>query len=165
LAGRPPGVGRRPQGVLPGDGHGHALEQGVAGHPLAGAVAIVLADLLEQQGHRVELWAACRQAKAYRTGAGSFQAVCLKRSDRPVDIATLTNAVSGWCYRTLFFQDRAAEPRARANRSMGYSQPITADDPTVARLVGGGRLVTVAGVWSKADAAAFAARTIEGING
>ena len=47
--------------------------------------------------------------------ARNFQAVCLKRADQPVDIATLTNAVSGWCYRTLFFQDRAAEPRGRSN--------------------------------------------------
>ena len=35
-----------------------------------GAVAIVLADLLEAQGHRVEMWAACRQAARSRTGPG-----------------------------------------------------------------------------------------------
>ena len=129
-----------------------------------GAVAIVLADLLEEQGHRVELWAACRQIRAFRNGAGSFQAVCLKGTDRPVDIASLTNAVSGWCYRTLFFQDRAAEVRARVNRSMGRSVPISATDPSVAALVGSGKLVTVSGVWSKADAVAFASRMIESIN-
>ncbi len=127
-------------------------------------MAIVLADLLEAQGHRVEAWAACRQAKAFRTGAGSFQAVCLKRADQPVDIATLTNAVSGWCYRTLFFQDRAAEPRARVCRSLGHPLPITAADPAVAALVGTARLVTVAGVWGRADAVAFAARALETLN-
>ena len=96
-----------------------------------------------------------------RNGAGSFQAVCPKRADQPVDIATLTNAVSGWCYRTLFFQDRAAESRARLCESMGYPLPISKSDPSVAALVGTARLVTVAGVWSKADAVAFAARVIE----
>jgi hypothetical protein len=129
-----------------------------------GAVAIVLADLLEAQGHRVEVWAACRQVRAFRNGAGSFQAVCLKRADQPVDIATLTNAVSGWCYRTLFFQDRAAEGRARVSTSMGYPLPISNTDPSVAGLVGNSRLVTVAGVWSKNDAVAFAARVIETLN-
>lgn len=129
-----------------------------------GAVAIVLADLLVDQGHRVEVWAACRQTGAFRNGAGSFQAVCLKRADQPVDIATLTNAVSGWCYRTLFFQDRAAESRARVSESMGRSAPISGSDPSVAGLVGTARLVTVADVWSKDDAVAFAARIIETIN-
>ena len=81
-----------------------------------------------------------------------------------MDIATLTNAVSGWCYRTLFFQDRAAEPRARVSSTMGHSLPINTGDPSVAALVGTARLVTVAGVWSKDDAVAFAARLIETIN-
>ena len=129
-----------------------------------GAVAIVLADLLEEQGHRVEVWAACRQGDAYEDGASNFQAVCLKRADQPLDIATLTNAVSGWCYRTLFFQDRAAEPRAKVENGMGHPLPLSQYAPSVAALAGGARLVAVAGVWSKDAATAFAARTIETIN-
>ena len=39
-----------------------------------------------------------------------------------------------------------------------------AADPSVAALVGNARLVTVAGMWSKDDAVAFAARLIETIN-
>jgi hypothetical protein len=129
-----------------------------------GAVAIVLADLLEAQGHRVEVWSACRQAEAFRNGAGSFQAVCLKRADQPLDISTVTNAVSGWCYRTLFFQERAAEPRAWVNDGMGYPVPLTELAPAVATLVGNARPITVADVWSKADAVELATRTLETIN-
>jgi hypothetical protein len=154
-------VGCRPTDVLRGRRHGHAGKQASMDILWRGAVAIVLADLLEAQGHRVEVWAACRQLRAFRDGAGSFQAACLKRADQPVDIATLTNAVSGWCYRTLFFQDRAAEPRARVSSAMGYPLPISTADPSVEALVGTARLVTVANVWSKADAVAFAARVIE----
>src|SRR5439155_9465989 len=70
-----------------------------------GAAALVLANLLEATGYRVELWAAqyCTRC-SYEDGAGVFTAVCLKRSEQPLDLATLVNAVSGWFYRTLFFQ-------------------------------------------------------------
>jgi len=129
-----------------------------------GAVAIVIADLLEAQGHRVELWAACRQVGTYRDGSGSFQAVCLKRADQPLDISTVTNAVSGWCYRTLFFQDRAAETQAQVNDSMGTTVALTDLAPAVKDLVGNARMVTVEKVWSKADAVAFATRTLETLN-
>ena len=130
-----------------------------------GAVAIVLADLLEEQGHRVELWAACRQVRAYRNGAGTFQAVCLKRPDQPVDIATLTNAVSGWCYRTVFFQDRASEWRSAVRANMGVSQPIRGDDPSVAALAGQCPAGDRGRTCGRKDAAvAFATRTIETLN-
>jgi hypothetical protein len=81
---------------------------------------------------------------------------------RRVPASTLRPAPdSGWCYRTLFFQDRAAERRAKVSNSMGYPLPISKTDPSVAALVGNSRLVAVAGVWSKDDAVVFATRMIE----
>jgi hypothetical protein len=129
-----------------------------------GAVAIIIADLLEEQGHRVELWAACREVRAYKDRSNNFQAVCLKRADRPVDISTLTNAVSGWCYRTLFLQERASEPRSKMMSHAGFPTVLSADVPQVAQLAGNSRLLTVAGVFSREAALAFAAQTIESLN-
>jgi hypothetical protein len=129
-----------------------------------GAVAIVLADLLEEQGHRVELWAACRQRRTYYDGSGSFQAVCLKRPDQPVDISTLTNAVSGWCYRTLFFQDRASEPRSKMRESAGHSIPLSVLDRCVAKLAGNARMIAVSQVWSKDAAVAFASGLLQNLD-
>ena len=129
-----------------------------------GAVAIVLADLLEEQGHRVELWACHRTGRAYRNGADNFQAACLKRTDEPVDISTLTNAVSGWCYRTVWFQDMESEPRSKATAGLGHCLSISACDPHVKELTGGADLIVIDGIWSKEAARAFAARTIETLN-
>jgi hypothetical protein len=129
-----------------------------------GAVAIVLADLLEAQGHRVELWAAHRTGRAYRDGSDNFQAACLKRADEPVDIATLTNAVSGWCYRTVWFQDMASEPRSTTTSGLGHCVAISERDPAVQDLAGGADLIVIDGIWTKDAARAFAARTIETLN-
>ena len=129
-----------------------------------GAVAIVLADLLEEQGHRVELWACHRTGRAYRSGADNFQAACLKRTDEPVDISTLTNAVSGWCYRTVWFQDMESEPRSKTTCGLGHCLTISEYDPNVKELTGGADLIVIDNVWDKAAAVAFAARIIETMN-
>jgi hypothetical protein len=129
-----------------------------------GAVAVILADLLEEQGHRVELWACHRTSHAYKSGAGNFQAACLKRTDEPVDIATLTNAVSGWCYRTVWFQDMEAEPRSKTRAGLGHCLTISEYDPHVKVLAGGADLIVIDGIWNKDAALAFAARTIESLN-
>jgi hypothetical protein len=129
-----------------------------------GAVAIVLADLLEDQGHRVELWACHRTSRAYKSGAGNFQAVSLKRADEPVDISTLTNAVSGWCYRTLWFQDMASETRSKVTGGLGHCCSVSQHDSSVKELASGAELIVVDDVWNKTAALAFAARTIENLN-
>jgi hypothetical protein len=129
-----------------------------------GAVAVVLADLLEEQGHRVELWACHRTRKAYRNGADNFQAACLKRTDEPVDIATLTNAVSGWCYRTVWFQDMESEPRSKTTAGLGHCLTISEYDAHVKELAGGADLIVIDGIWNKDAALAFAGRTIESLN-
>jgi hypothetical protein len=129
-----------------------------------GAVAIVLADLLEEQGHRVELWACHRTGRAYRSGADNFQAVCLKRTDEPVDISTLTNAVSGWCYRTLWFQDMVSETRSKTTDGLGHCLTISEYDPNVKELTGGADLIVIDNVWNKTAAVDFAARAIENLN-
>ena len=68
-----------------------------------GAVGVVLTDLLERAGYRVEFWGAQYCLPAYVDRTGCFQAVCLKRADQPLDLPTLVNGTSGWFYRTIYF--------------------------------------------------------------
>ena len=68
-----------------------------------GAAGVVLANILENAGYRVEFWACDYGCETYEDGQGNFQAVCLKRAEQPLDAATIINAVSGWFFRVLFF--------------------------------------------------------------
>jgi hypothetical protein len=67
-----------------------------------GAAAICLADLLEKNGYRVELWL-CRYVDLMG-GPTTMVQVKLKDMASQVDISSLTNAVSAWFYRTAGFQ-------------------------------------------------------------
>ena len=68
-----------------------------------GAAAVALTKRLEEAGYRVELWAAAYSLENYHSTSG-FVAVCLKRPSEPLDESTLINAVSGWGFRSLWFQ-------------------------------------------------------------
>jgi hypothetical protein len=113
-----------------------------------GAVAIVLADLLEVCGYRVELWAVNYAARGYRDESTAFQAVCLKASASPVDIATLVNGIAGWFFRTVVFQSYHVE-KAKPRRTLGTPLPIHEDLPVVRELAGNARVLTIDGVWDR----------------
>lgn len=68
-----------------------------------GAAAVCLAEILEQAGYRVELWAINHTSKGYRNGDGQSTGVCLKRCSDPLDTSSLINCVSGWFFRTVVF--------------------------------------------------------------
>jgi hypothetical protein len=119
-----------------------------------GAVAIILSDLLEAAGFRVELWAANYVARGYRDGSDAFQAVRLKASESPVDIATLVNGIAGWFFRTVVFQVYHAETAATPTDSLGTPRTIHAELPEVQELAGGARLLVIDGVWDRAEAEA-----------
>jgi len=128
-----------------------------------GALAVVLADLLEKQGHRVELWAADRGLNAYENRYGSFQAVCLKQADEPLDLVSVVNAVSGWFYRTIFFQDLKSE--TGSNVACGYGAPTKIDpqDEAVRNLIGAATPLIVDSVWSKSDCITKARQLVAGL--
>lgn len=68
-----------------------------------GAASIILTELLEEAGYRVELWAT-EAKRAYTSEEDdSCMAVCLKRTTDTLDVSTVVNAVSGWFYRTVVF--------------------------------------------------------------
>jgi hypothetical protein len=113
-----------------------------------GAVAIVLADLLESCGYRVELWGAAYNPGGYADGSDAFQAVRLKPSESPVDIASLVNGIAGWFYRTVLFQSyfADAEHKPLHSRSVGV---VHAGLPAVRDLAGNARVLTIDGVWDR----------------
>jgi hypothetical protein len=69
-----------------------------------GAAAVALTKILEEKGYAVELWAVEGAAHHYpECMKDTTVAVRLKRPGDVLDVSTLTNVVSGWYYRTLFF--------------------------------------------------------------
>ncbi len=118
-----------------------------------GAVAIILADLLEACGYRVELWAVNYCTSGYRDGSSAFQAVQLKARESPVDIASLVNGIAGWFYRTVVFQSYHVE-KPKPTKGLGRCMSIAEDMPLVRELVGNARVLTIDGVWDRSAAEA-----------
>jgi hypothetical protein len=129
-----------------------------------GAVAIVLADLLEDAGYRVEVWAVNNMTLAYENGATAQQAVCLKHSEVPVDIASLVNGVSGWFYRTVVFQSYYAVTASTPNPCMGYPKGVTEETEVVQDAVGDTMKVVIDEVWDRDAAVSKVREVIAGLN-
>jgi hypothetical protein len=128
-----------------------------------GAVAICLADLLEKEGYRVEVWAVDYCERMYSYDDRSLQATRVKEASVPLDIPSITNTVSGWFYRTVRFQ---ALERDRTPLS-GYGSPrdISADSFGVKELVGNNSTpVIIDGVWSLNEALAKVREIINSLN-
>lgn len=70
-----------------------------------GAASVVLTEILERAGYRVELWVMQHCVNSYPRayGVGQCTAVRLKRGSDPLDVSSLINATSSWSYRSLFF--------------------------------------------------------------
>lgn len=68
-----------------------------------GAAAVLLTELLEKAGYRVEMWAATWCLNSHRNGRGTLIATNYKRSGDPLDVSTLINGISGWSYRIVYF--------------------------------------------------------------
>jgi hypothetical protein len=70
-----------------------------------GAAALAMTDVLERQGYRVELWGFHHVSDdGYTDGSGLFGAVKFKDAGKPLNVTALACGVSGWFYRSVFFQ-------------------------------------------------------------
>lgn len=113
-----------------------------------GAAAVCLTKILEEAGYRVELWAAEHTIKNFIDGDSWGSGLCLKRPEEPLDASTLINAVSGWCYRTLFFCSRNLTG-FRSVDLLGLPFPISQIIPMITN----DQQVTVCeGVWTRGRA-------------
>ena len=84
--------------------NGAATSRSIAWRGVAG---ILIAELLESSGIRVELWAFERSARAYTNGNDFTNLIKLKSADCPLDLVSLVNATSGWFFRSFGFYSLA----------------------------------------------------------
>ena len=68
-----------------------------------GAAALALSSVLEEKGYSVEIWVVNGSALFKREYKPVYTSCCLKRCSDPMDMSTLVNTVSGWCYRSVTF--------------------------------------------------------------
>lgn len=117
---------------------------GVATVPAAaflwrGAAAIALADLLEQAGYRVTVYAANRAEKV----GGRHERlrwVRIKDGADPVNLAGMVSAMAPWFYRSVFFQEHASQRGiGRVGQRVGGTRPLT--DADVAAIEPGAILI------------------------
>ena len=127
-----------------------------------GAAAIVLTEILEAAGYRVELWAAWKTSSCYHNGDGALVAAQLKGTADPLDPSTLVNAVSGWFFRTAFFQ-AVCLSASKAKGSLGHSREPSTDELDLVTTDPGRTIIS--GAWNYADAVALIRSQVNQLTG
>lgn len=123
-----------------------------------GAAAIALTKRLEEAGYRVELWASMFSKENYRNSTNGFVAVCLKRPNEPLDESTLVNAVSGWGFRSLWFQASCLGTK-QIHPNLGYPRAPTAQE--LDHITPDTNRVLIADAWKYEDAVAQVYTAVE----
>lgn len=116
-----------------------------------GAAAVALTKILEAKGYQVELWAA---AGGYVFGDnGIMTATCLKRCSDPLDVSSLVNAISGWCFRssTFLLYESIAKKTGR-KCAWGYGRPLECKAADLQAITTDERRIHSASVFSFHDA-------------
>ena len=131
-----------------------------------GVTAIVLCDLLEAAGYRVKLVAvqSSGSVAGYGSGGGRGSLAILKLKDFAdrVDRSTITNALSGWFYRSIFF---CAISHSLRNLPMsGLGAPLEILAAEMQHISDDQNLVLIENIWNEDAAMRFIKRAIEEIN-
>lgn len=89
-----------------------------------GMACILLMEILERSGYRVEMWAGDLSTHVHTMDAKKdhFTAVCLKRGGDNIDISGVVNATSGWFFRTIFFGAEHISDKSNLYTSDGYGR-------------------------------------------
>lgn len=116
-----------------------------------GAASVMLTELLEKAGYRVELWAATHCTRAHYNNNANAIAVRLKQGSDPLDISTLVNAVSGWAYRTVYFASYCCSDSPPVE-SLGH---IVSVDRIKKHITPDEHALLCEDVWSEYDAVAW----------
>ena len=116
-----------------------------------GAAAILLTDMLEQAGYRVELWAYNSTRSTYSSDrkTDAFVASQLKGTNDPLDRSTLINAVSGWFYRAGVLHELCLS-EDRPSSSFGTCVEATSEQ--LDHLSRDADRVVIKDVWNQQDA-------------
>ena len=114
-----------------------------------------MTKILEAAGYRVELWACAYTERlwasggsngrrsSYDTDGGSF--ALLKATSDPLDEATLIAAVSGWCYRTVWFRSWVM---GEMDTHIGLGHAIKPRAEDVDQVSRDENRILIAGAWS-----------------
>ena len=129
-----------------------------------GAAGIVLAEMLERAGHRVEIWAADFQLDTYESKPGNSAIFApLKRATDPIDVSTLANATSGWFYRTFWLGAVSRSHRGRRTKScLGRPAPLT--ESLLRRATIFGAYTVIADCWDEEQSAQHVRRALRVFN-
>lgn len=135
-----------------------------------GASAIVISDLLEKAGYRTEIVACHHNADVYRLpGQRNYQSVfttCkVKDSHTPLDTSAVVNALSGWFYRTVFFQAYYTHPTILPCPSMGTCLRLNEKSDLLRDLAGNGsRAFLIEEIWDVSSAIQRISEVINSLN-
>ena len=108
----------------------------------------------------MELWIVHKAVDCYTTHEGHANAVCLKRSQDPLDIATFSAAVSGWFYRSLMFRVKSRRDR---NVRTGNGTPQAPSQDNLDILFPGRECIVISGAYSRAGALYLAREALKKI--
>ena len=122
------------------------------------AVAICAAEILQEYGFAVEIWAFAWSSGCFRSGPqNALAALRLKAADDPFNEAEVTSGASSWFYRTGLFSMWCALGRGDVCGGLGYPEALSQDKrKAVARCLGLHKAHIMRGVppgsYSKANA-------------
>lgn len=133
-----------------------------------GAATVILADLLEKNGYRTELWVANKSRGAYKycPNRQDTRMMRMKESADPLDISDVTNMVSGWFFRTILGLQAAHIP-ADVTPAPGYGHPVplSKEDEDIKQLAGPtSGVVIIDHVWTMVDALNKVKEVVKAIN-
>lgn len=117
-----------------------------------GAAALCITELLTDAGFNVEVVVGAVSSQCFTDGTDAFTAVTVKRANDRLDRSSLTNAVSGWFFRSVMFAAwQVGEQNGRtADSGLGYPKPLNQD--MIDLMTGDERAVIVEEIFSKEDA-------------
>lgn len=86
---------------------------------------MIMTEMLERAGYRVELWGATYAHGTFANKGSVLVATQLKHARSALDRVAVLNAVSGWFFRTVGFNQRYLLKRNPHEGSAGYTEPMT----------------------------------------
>ena len=127
-----------------------------------GVAAIVLTELLEAAGYRVDLWTARYAEDFYRDEHSHCYLVNLKRSSDPIDRSSMTNILSGWFFRTVSMSSGAMRDPYFHDASKGGGK-ATMLGSFGQRLINDEKAMVADYIWSEASAIQWITQSLQTI--
>ena len=133
-----------------------------------GIAAILITDILEDAGYRVELWAA-RQGRSqyYPDYEDLLTATLLKESHGPLVKSLLVSGLSGWYYRTIVWLSYY-DLETHKEVSSGLGSPISPMDDDFVKLITGegyrGKVFQIEEIYDKDACVKLVTETLEEFN-